>query len=73
METCINDLDAVTGGLERLMGSPIPPTYSRHLSRIMVMYLANLPLALVASGTPSLGAMVASALASYVLIGVDEI
>eukprot|EP00565_Helicotheca_tamesis_P000908 CAMPEP_0185737492 /NCGR_PEP_ID=MMETSP1171-20130828/30513_1 /TAXON_ID=374046 /ORGANISM="Helicotheca tamensis, Strain CCMP826" /LENGTH=280 /DNA_ID=CAMNT_0028408419 /DNA_START=445 /DNA_END=1287 /DNA_ORIENTATION=+ len=73
MEACINDLDAVTGGLERLLSSPIPPTYSRHLSRIMVMYLAILPLALVSSGTPSLGAMVAGALVSYVLIGVDEI
>eukprot|EP00957_Ditylum_brightwellii_P160676 12232484-Ditylum_brightwellii.AAC.1 len=38
-----------------------------------MMYLTNLPLALVVSGTPSLGAMIASALASYVLTGVDEI
>ncbi|KAL7529208.1 hypothetical protein ACHAXR_007125 [Thalassiosira sp. AJA248-18] len=73
LESCINDLDACSGGCERILGSPIPPTYSRHLSRIMVMYLAILPFALVASGTPSLGVVVASAIASYVLIGVDEI
>jgi len=73
LEGAIDDLDAVTGGCERLLSSPIPPTYSRHLSRIMVMYLTMLPFALVASGTPSLGAAVATALVSYVIIGVDEI
>ena len=73
MERALDDLDAVAGGCERLLSSPIPPTYSRHLSRIMFMYLALLPFSLVASGSPSLGAMVASALASYVLVGIDEI
>lgn len=73
MELALEDLDAVAGGCERLLSSPIPPTYSRHLSRIMFMYLALLPFSLVASGSPSLGAMVASALASYVLVGIDEI
>ena len=73
LESAIDDLDAVIGGCERLLTSPIPSTYSRHLSRIMVMYLAILPFALVATGTPSLGAAVASALVSYVIVGVDEI
>lgn len=73
MESALDDLDASTGGCERLLGSPIPPTYSRHLSRIMCLYLAILPLASVASGMPSLGSMLASAIVSYVLIGVDEI
>jgi len=73
MESALDDLDATTGGCERLMTSPIPPTYSRHLSRIMFLYLAILPLASVASGMPSLGSMLASAIVSYVLIGVDEI
>lgn len=73
MESCLDDLDAVMGGCERLFASPIPPTYSRHLSRIMCMYLILLPFALVFS-TPSLGAVVASStLVSYVLIGIDEI
>ena len=73
MESALDDLDASTGGCERLLGSPIPPTYSRHLSRIMCLFLAILPLSSVASGMPSLGSMLASAIVSYVLIGVDEI
>ena len=73
MESAIDDLDASSGGCERLMTSPIPPTYSRHLSRIMFMYLAILPFALVSNGLPSLGSTAASALVSYVIIGVDEI
>ena len=73
MESALDDLDASTGGCERLLGSPIPPTYSRHLSRIMCLFLAILPLSSVASGMPSLGSMIASAIVSYVLIGVDEI
>ena len=73
MESALDDLDASTGGCERLLSSPIPPTYSRHLSRIMCLFLAILPLSSVASGMPSLGSMIASAIVSYVLIGVDEI
>jgi len=73
IEQAIDDLDAVSGGCERLLSSPIPPTYSRHLSRIMVMYLALLPIALVGSGVPTFGSAIASALVSYVIIGVDEI
>ena len=73
MESALDDLDASTGGCERLLGSPIPPTYSRHLSRIMCLFLAIFPLSSVASGMPSLGSMLASAIVSYVLIGVDEI
>jgi len=73
MEHALDDLDATTGGCERLLTSPIPPTYSRHLSRIMCLYLCILPLASVASGMPSLGSMLASAIVSYVLVGVDEI
>ena len=39
----------------------------------MCLFLAILPLSSVASGMPSLGSMLASAIVSYVLIGVDEI
>jgi putative membrane protein len=73
MDKAIDDLDSVLGTCQRLLTSPIPPTYSRHLSRIMVMYLFLLPFALVAGGTPSMGTAVASALVSYVIIGIDEI
>jgi len=73
MEATISDIESDVGGCERLLTSPIPPTYSRHLSRIMVMYLGLLPFGLVASGIPSLGTALASASISYMLIGIDEI
>jgi len=73
MEAAIADIESDVGGCERLLTSPIPPTYSRHLSRIMVMYLGLLPFGLVASGIPSLGTALASASISYMLIGIDEI
>ena len=73
MEGVISEIESDVGGCARLLTSPIPPTYSRHLSRIMVMYLSLLPFGLVASGIPSLGTALASASISYMLIGIDEI
>lgn len=78
MEKALDDLDAVTGICQRLWTSPIPPTYSRHLSRIMVMYLLLLPWAMIANLGPTRHLLPwivgwTSALVSYVLIGVDEI
>jgi predicted membrane chloride channel (bestrophin family) len=60
-------------GCERILGSPIPPTYSRHLSRVLTIWLATLPLGLMGSGIPAVGTVFATGFTSYVLIGLDEI
>jgi putative membrane protein len=47
IEEQIANLEQVIGGCERLFGSPIPPTYSRHLSRVMSIFLFLMPVGLV--------------------------
>jgi len=73
MEQCIANLEGVAGVNERILASPIPPTYSRHLSRVLSIWLAMLPIGLIGSGVPVLGVIISSAFTSYVLVGLDEI
>ena len=73
LEEGIANFEGVVEVNERILASPIPPTYSRHLSRILTTWLAALPIALVGCGVPVLGVVISSALLSYVMIGLDEI
>jgi putative membrane protein len=73
VEEQIANIEQVMGGCERLHGSPIPPTYSRHLSRVMVLSLLILPVSLVAAKLNTAGVVLATTIASYVLIGIDEV
>merc|ERR1711988_368769 len=73
IETNLADLEACFGVCERISGSPVPPTYTRHTSRVLVSWLVLLPLGLDSSGLSRLTNALATLLASYVLIGVDEI
>lgn len=74
LEEEIANLEGVAGVCERvLLGSPIPPTYSRHLSRVLSIWLAMLPVGLIGAGIPVLGLVIASAFTSYVFAGLDEI
>jgi putative membrane protein len=73
VEEQIGNIEQVMGGCERLHGSPIPPTYSRHLSRLMVLSLLILPVSLVAAKLSTTGVVLATTIASYVLIGIDEV
>jgi predicted membrane chloride channel (bestrophin family) len=85
MEESIAKLESVAGICERILGSPIPPTYSRHLSRILTIWLMAFPLASMAMAVvASLSSTVMMArcvpivvmstiLVSYGLIGLDEI
>jgi predicted membrane chloride channel (bestrophin family) len=73
LEEGIANMEGVAGVCERILASPIPPTYSRHLSRVLVIWLAALPIGLIGSGVPILGVVTSTAFTSYVLIGLDEI
>lgn len=74
IEERLRELEACVGGNERLFSSPIPPTYSRHLSRVISLWLLLLPVSLVVNGGlgTSATAFVVS-IASYVFVGVDEV
>uniref|UniRef100_A0A7S4J646 Bestrophin homolog n=1 Tax=Odontella aurita TaxID=265563 RepID=A0A7S4J646_9STRA len=73
LEERLQDLDSVTGICNRILTSPIPPTYTRHTSRVLCLYLFLLPLALTGLGVSSTATVILTSLTSYVLIGIDEI
>merc|ERR1712187_321611 len=56
---------------ERIFNTPIPLHYSRHLSRVLTMYLSTLPLVLISSlGWKTLAVMVTLC---WSLLGIQEI
>jgi putative membrane protein len=74
MDDRLVELEVSLGICNRLRGSPIPPTYTRHTSRVLCLYLGLLPIALVGGSTCGLLAtLVNVAVLSYVFIGIDEI
>ena len=73
MEEILYDMESTIGICNRISTSPIPPTYTRHTSRVLVMYLSLLPVALVGMGVSTLAVVVTVACVSYILIGIDEI
>ena len=73
MEESICELETVLGVCKRLLGSPIPPTYTRHTSRVLCLFLGFLPVAMVGSGVSFLATVLNCALISYVFVGIDEI
>jgi len=73
MEERIYDLETCVGICERIFGSPIPPTYTRHTSRVLSLFLALLPLGLVGLGLPPASLVASTSLITYVLVGIDEI
>ncbi len=73
IEEVLYDIDATTGICNRILVSPIPPTYTRHTSRVLVLYLSLLPIALIGMGTGTIPVVATVTFASYILIGIDEI
>jgi ion channel-forming bestrophin family protein len=83
--TIENKLEAMESSLgicKRILGSPIPPTYTRHTSRVLCLYLALVPWTLVALDNKSTSSLSLSswpsillnvALTSYLTVGLDEI
>lgn len=73
IEDSLKGIESSVGICERLFGSPIPPTYTRHLSRIMSLWLLLLPVSLVSSIGPSSTTVITTTLAAYVFVGLDEV
>jgi len=73
MEARLAELEVVLGVCKRLIGSPIPPTYTRHTSRVLCLYLGLLPVALVGSKVSLFAILLNVILLSYVFVGIDEI
>ena len=74
IEDRIRELETVVGVCERLFSSPIPPTYTRHLSRVMSLWLFLLPVNLIAmANLKTVGVAFATSIATYVFVGLDEV
>ena len=77
MEDRLFQLEEVVGYCKRLVGSPIPPTFTRHTSRVLCLYLGLLPIALLGimkqHNNSSYAILGHVALLSYVFVGIDEI
>ena len=74
VEDRLRELESCVGVCERLFGSPIPPTYTRHLSRVMFLWLCLLPVSLLAAGRlETWGVALVTTIAAYVFVGLDEV
>ncbi|KAL3935743.1 MAG: hypothetical protein SGBAC_008806 [Bacillariaceae sp.] len=79
MEDRLSTLESSLGVNKRLLGSPIPPTYTRHTSRVLCLYLGLIPFSLVGSNngpvsaTFLLATLLTIGATAYVLVGIDEI
>jgi ion channel-forming bestrophin family protein len=70
-----HELELTLGVIDRLFSSPIPPTYSRHLSRVLVLQFVFMPISLVAAMPLAsvMGIALATMIAAYVFMGIDEV
>lgn len=72
LEELVN-LDGVVGICERILSSPVPPTYTRFTSRMLVLWLACIPLALKGMHLSPPTVIFGTFLTAYIMIGIDEI
>lgn len=70
----VNELNRLYGGLERLVSTPLSPTYARHTQRGLLMWLHMLPCGLISAGCTSARYLVPVVLAvAYIMLAIDEI
>lgn len=70
----ISDLNGIFGGMERLVSTPLSPTYSRHTQRGLLLWLMMLPCSLRSAGcTTALKLVLVVTATSYIILGIDEI
>mmetsp|Transcript_13374 Transcript_13374/g.28033 ORF Transcript_13374/g.28033 Transcript_13374/m.28033 type:complete len:566 (-) Transcript_13374:28-1725(-) len=74
LEERLYDLEQAFGICNRILMSPIPPTYTRHTSRVLCLFLFLLPLALAGMNNMApLALLLSVSTTTYVLVGIDEI
>jgi len=73
LESNLNELNYVVGMCERIAGSPVPPVYTSHTSRLLVFYLVCMPLALHGMALKKTVTVLVTAIIGYTMLGLDEI
>jgi len=69
----LHDLEASFGICNLILMLPIPPTYTRHTSRVLCLFLILLPLNFAGSKTSPPALLLSVITITYVLVGIDEI
>jgi predicted membrane chloride channel (bestrophin family) len=73
LEKNISDLNNLIMICEALRATPIPPIYTHHTSRLLVFYLAVLPLALHGAIANAWVTLLATGTVGFAMLGLDEI
>lgn len=73
LEQRLYDLEASLGICNRILMSPIPPTYTWHTSRVLCLFLFLLPLNFAGSKMSPSALLLGVTTITYVLVGIDEI
>ncbi|GMH87041.1 hypothetical protein TrVE_jg13495 [Triparma verrucosa] len=73
LEANLLELNRIYGMCERLRGSPVPPMYSRHTSRLLMFWLFSLPLSLNSTPISAPINILLVMVAGFVTLGLDEI
>jgi len=70
----LDELNRLYAAMERLMSTPLNPTYMRHTARGLALWLLMLPCALLSAGCSSLLKLIVVVCATaYITLGIDEI
>lgn len=72
IEQHISELDNVIMICERIRATPIPPIYSAHAARLLMFYLACLPLALLGLNLSNAASVFLTAVVGFCMLGLDE-
>jgi len=73
LDRTIEKLDHALMTCDRICASPIPPLYTSHTTRLLMFYLAFLPLALHKSSLRGFVTFLVSSVVGYTMLGLDEI
>ncbi|KAJ8604434.1 hypothetical protein CTAYLR_000885 [Chrysophaeum taylorii] len=66
-------LGDLVGACEKILHSPSPPAYTRHTSRVLLVFLFIVPMGLADLNLPTHFLVLASAFITYLLVGIEEI
>jgi len=71
--TQLHNLNTQISICERLLASPVAPTITRHTSRVLLSWLACVPLGLEGLGLALPVVVLATIRTSYIMVGIDQI
>lgn len=73
IEIKLGALNDLFGKAQKIFRSPSPPAYTRHTSRVLLVFLFIVPMGLADLELPVHFLVIASAFITYLLVGIEEI